>query len=166
MRQANLSLQYLSGRNKNGSFRMILNLKQLNKHVEYLHFKMDSVWTAIRLITPNSYMASIDLKDAYYSVPVHPSIQKFLKFQWNNVLYQYTCFPGRLAFCPRKFTKLMKPVYATLRQLGHLSSPYIDDSWLMGIDWDICARNVIDLLGFVVHPQKSVLAPTQQLVFW
>ena len=55
---------------KDGSYRMILNLKCFNQHVEYQHFKMDSVWTAIRLITPNCYMASIDLKDAYYSVSI------------------------------------------------------------------------------------------------
>ena len=47
---------------EDGSFRMILNLKRFNQHVEYQHFKMDSIWTTIRLITPNCYMASIDLK--------------------------------------------------------------------------------------------------------
>ena len=108
---------------------MILNLKSFNQHIEYQHFKMDSVWTAIRLMTPSCYMASIDLKDAYYSVPIAESHQKYLKFEWKNMLYQFTCFPNGLAFCPRKFTKLMKPVFATLRQLGHLSSGYIDDSW-------------------------------------
>ena len=156
---------------KDGSYRMILNLKRFNQHVEYQHFKMDSVWTAIRLITPNCYMASIDLKDAYYSVPIAKPHQKYLKFEWNNMLYKFTCFPNGLAFCPRKFTKLMKPVFATLRQLGHLSSGYIDDSWLMGPVWDDCAKNVIDTvklldtLGFVVHPEKSVFIPTQKLVF-
>lgn len=36
---------------KDGSYRMILNLKNFNQHVEYQHFKMDTVWTAIRLMT-------------------------------------------------------------------------------------------------------------------
>ena len=156
---------------KDGSYRMILNLKSFNQHVEYQHFKMDSVWTAIRLMTPNCYMASVDLKDAYYSVPIAKPHQKYLRFEWNNMLFKFTCFPNGLAFCPRKFTKLMKPVFATLRQLGHLSSGYIDDSWLMGPVWDDCAKNVVDTvklldtLGFVVHPEKSVFIPTQKLVF-
>ena len=71
---------------------MILNLKRFNQHVEYQHFKMDSVWTAIRLITPNCYMASIDLKDAYYSVPIAKPHQKYLKFEWNNMLFQVHVF--------------------------------------------------------------------------
>ena len=116
-------------------------------------------------------MVSVDLKDAYYSVPIAKPHQKYLKFEWNNMLFKFTCFPNGLAFCPRKFTKLMKPVFATLRQLGHLSSGYIDDSWLMGPVWDDCAKNVVDTvklldtLGFVVHPEKSVFIPTQKLVF-
>ena len=49
---------------------MILNLKGLNRHIEYHHFKMDTLWSAVRLMTPQCYMASLDLKDAYYSVPI------------------------------------------------------------------------------------------------
>lgn len=132
---------------------------------------MDSIWTAIQLIKPNCFMASIDLKDAYYSVHVSQKHQKYLKFICNETLYKFTCFPNGLAFCPRKFTKLMKPVFSTLRQQGHLSSPYIDDSILIGTDYDECASDVIDTirlldnLGFVAHPSKSVLIPTQVIVF-
>lgn len=53
---------------KDGSYRMILNLKRLNVHVRYLHLKMESIQSAIKLLTSNCYMAKLDLKDAYYSV--------------------------------------------------------------------------------------------------
>ena len=53
---------------RNGSHRLILNLKPLNPYVEYFHFKMTTLTSALELITPNCYMASIDLSDAYYSV--------------------------------------------------------------------------------------------------
>ena len=62
-----LSPIFVTEKKKDGSFRMILNLKNLNRHVQYQHFKMYSVWTAIRLMTTNCYMASIDLKDAFIS---------------------------------------------------------------------------------------------------
>ena len=99
---------------KDGTTRMILNLKSSNQSVEYRHFKMDTFKDSIRLMKPNCYMASIDLKDAHYSVPINKTHQKYLKFMWNNELYAFTCFPNGLAFCPRKFTKLLKPVYSTL----------------------------------------------------
>ena len=38
---------------KDGSHRMILNLKRLNTYVEYHHFKMDTLWSVIKLMTPN-----------------------------------------------------------------------------------------------------------------
>ena len=61
---------------KDGSFRMILNLKCFNANVTHYHFKMDNIWSAIRLMKPRCYMASIDLKDAYYSVPICKDHQK------------------------------------------------------------------------------------------
>lgn len=104
---------------KDGSFRLILNLKQLNESVEYHHFKMENLKNAITLMTPNCFMASIDLKDAYYSVSVSESHRKYLRFIWKNQLFQFTCFPNGLSSAPRIFTKILKPVYATLRSQGH-----------------------------------------------
>ena len=127
-----------------GSHRLILNLKGLNEHVVYRHFKMESNWHAIQLMKPGCYMASIDLKDAYYSVHICMKHQKYLKFSWNGTLYKFTCFPNGLALAPRKFTKLLKPVYSALRRKGHISSPYIDDSTLMGDNFHECADNVVD----------------------
>ena len=75
-------------------------------------------------------------------------------------LYKFVCFPHGLAFCPRKFTKLLKPINSHLRQLGHISVSHIDDSYLQGDDYDDCANNasdtaqLLDGLGFIIHPDK------------
>lgn len=63
----------------------------------------------------------------------------------------------------------MKPVFATLRQLGHLSSNYIDGSCLIGPDKGACEHNVVDTVTFLdsyIHPEESVFIPTQKLGFW
>ena len=105
---------------KDGGHRLILNLKNLNEHVEYHHFKMDTLQSAIRLMTPNCYMASVDLRDAYYSVPIHNEDKKYLRFCWKGKLFQFTCLPNGLACAPGLFTKILKPVYVTLRAEGAL----------------------------------------------
>lgn len=64
----------------NGKYRFILSLKELNTFVANEKFKIEDLRTAINLLTPGAYMTSIDLKDAYYSVPIHPSCRKFLRF--------------------------------------------------------------------------------------
>ena len=61
-------------------YRMILNVKQLNIYVEYVHFKMDTLDSCLNLMDPDCYMASIDLENAYHSVPIHPDYTKFFKF--------------------------------------------------------------------------------------
>ena len=53
---------------KNGKFRIILNLRNLNDCVEYHHFKMETLKTAISLVSKNCYFGSIDLQDAYTHV--------------------------------------------------------------------------------------------------
>ena len=63
-----------------GSFRLILNLKRLNEHVGYHHFKIESLKSVIELVEKACFMASMDLRDAYYSVPISVHAQKFLKF--------------------------------------------------------------------------------------
>ena len=156
---------------KDGSHRMILNLKSLNKHITHHHFKMDTVLTAVRLMKPGCFMASIDLKDAYYSVSIHSDFQKYLKFNWRGQLYKFVCFPNGQAPCPRQFTKLLKPVFSSLRKLGHISVVYIDDTRLTSEDYNSCVNNIaetitlLDRLGFVTHPEKSILIPTQEITF-
>lgn len=156
---------------KDGSHRMILNLKGLNEQVSYHHFKMDTLKTALKLITKNCYMASIDLKDAYYSVPVHEHYKKFLRFQWGGQLYEYNALPNGLALAPRQFTKLLKPVFSFLRQKGLVSTSFLDDSLLAGDSKWECVDNlrntilVFQELGFVIHPTKSVFEPTRRIQY-
>ena len=41
---------------------MVLNLKQFNEHVAYHKFKIDTLQAVLKLVKPECYMASIDLK--------------------------------------------------------------------------------------------------------
>ena len=98
---------------KDGLYRLILNLKNLNQFVQYHHFKMENLKIAITLMSPNCYMTSIDLKDAYYYVSIDTTHRKYLRFIWKNQLFQFTCLPNGLSSAPRIFTKLLKPAYST-----------------------------------------------------
>ena len=154
---------------KNGSYRLILNLKKFNEHVEYFHFKMETFDMAIKLISENCCMASIDLKDAYYGVSVHEQFRKYLRFIWNDTLYQFTCLPNGLSCAPRKYTKLMKPVYSTLRKAGISVSGFLDDLLIVGRTADETRASVghvvqvLQDLGFVINYEKSKLEPCTRL---
>lgn len=119
----------------------------------------------------NCYMASIDLIDAYYAVPVAVEHRRYLRFLWRN-RFQYTCLPNGLVSALRYFTKLLKPVYSTLLSQGYLNVGYIDDSYLQGDSNTECRRdilttlNLFESLGFLINHEKSVLQPCQKLVLF
>ena len=42
-----------------------MNLKRLNAHMPYIHFKMEGMENVSDLLNQGDYMVKIDLKDAY-----------------------------------------------------------------------------------------------------
>ena len=68
---------------KDGSYRL-LNFKKLNQNCETAHFKMESMKQVMHMIKPNMYLASLDIKDAFYTVPIYEPHRKYLKFMWLN----------------------------------------------------------------------------------
>ena len=70
------------------------------------------------LIQPGDFMMKLDLKDAYYALPIHPCPRKYLRFVYQNKTYKFQCLPFGLSLAPRAFTKTLKPVLAVLRSLG------------------------------------------------
>ena len=136
------------------------------------YFKLDTLQTAVQLIHPGCFMSTLDLKDAYYSIPIAEEHQKYLKFYWKDMLYTFTCLPMGLCSSPRIFTKVMKPIFATLRRrFGHVCLNYIDDSLYIGNSASDCAETILHAielfgkLGFRVHPDKSVIVPSQTIEF-
>jgi hypothetical protein len=122
---------FLRPKKEQGKYRMILNLKKLNEFVEYHHFKMDTLETVLTLIRPGMFMASIDFTDAYYSLAIAEQHRKYLRFEFENVLYEFTCLPNGLSSGPRVFTKILKVPLAWLREsFGVTISGYIDDTIL------------------------------------
>ena len=79
--------------------------------------------------------------------------------------------PNGIACAPRYFTKLLKPVFSRLRQMGHTNSGYTDDSILIAETVEQCDNNikdtvhVMEAVGFLIHQNKSVLVPTQDIGF-
>ena len=156
---------------RDGTLRMILNLKRLNCHVTYNHFKMESLENVLSIIRPDVWMASVDLKDAFYSIPLHSEHHKYFKFIWDKQLYQYVAMPNGYSEAMRVFTKILKPPFSHLRAQGFLSVVFVDDTYLQGDTYAQCLSNVqttidtLQNLGFTIHAEKSILEPKQEIEF-
>ena len=70
---------------------------------------METITSMLKLVILKTYFMKIDLKDAYYGMPIAPEHHKYLKLSHRNDLYQSTCLPNRYCHLPRKFKKSLKP---------------------------------------------------------
>lgn len=86
---------------------------------------MDNIRILLKIVRKDYWMASIHLKDAYYSVKIDSDSQNFLKFHHRQNLVKFTVFPNGLSTCARKFTKPLKPPLAWLRKHGHRNIAYM-----------------------------------------
>lgn len=154
-----------------GQQRFILNLKQLNKHITTQHFKLEDLRTSLKLISQDCYMATIDLKDAYFLVNIHQNSRKYLRFYWSGQLYQFNVLPFGLNTAPFVFTKILKPVAKLLRSMGYLSTFYLDDLHLVGHSYKECLDNMkhtkclLQSLGFIINTVKSSKEPSRTCKF-
>jgi hypothetical protein len=83
---------------KNGKMRPVINLKRLNAaHLETPHFRMESPQDVRHAIRPGDWAASIDLKDAYFHVPINAADRKYLLFGWRGCLFQFCVLPFGLS---------------------------------------------------------------------
>ncbi len=69
---------------KDGRQRPVINLKALNQYVQTYHFKMEGLQTLKDLLKPGDWLAKVDLKDAYFAIPINPSHRKYLRFVVDN----------------------------------------------------------------------------------
>lgn len=153
----------------NGKFRPVFNLKKMNEFVHYEHFKQKTFPFVLELIQKGVFFTSLDLKAACFSIPIHSSYQKFLKFFLES---QFISIQTSSFWAPYVFTNVMKPVFTFFRRYGIRCSYYLDDSLNMNQNKDMCCQNAcfmyshIENLGFVINKDKSVLVPTQRIAFF
>ena len=119
----------------------------------------------------NDFMCKLDLKDAYFCMPLHKNSRKFVELHWSGNLYQFICLCFGLGPAPRIFTKFLKIPMAILRRINIRILIYLDDMLVVNQSREVLLKDmdaVIFLLrhlGFVINLKKSVLEATQNIEF-
>lgn len=171
-RQTGFYSRYFLVKKKGGSgIRPILDLRALNSYLRRYKFRMLTHSALIRLVRPGDWFTSIDLKDAYFHIPIYPPHRKYLRFLFQGVTYEYTVLPFGLSLSPRVFVKCIEAALAPLRERGIRLATYLDDWLLLArsqeeaiVHTQIVLSHLRDL-GFVVNTAKSVLQPSQSIAF-
>lgn len=116
---------------KNGEFRLIIDLRYTNRHIDTPRFQYEDLSTLSSSVEPGDYSSAYDLKNGFWHVWVHPAHRTFLGFCWNCTYYCYNVLPFGLSVSPYYFTKVMRPVVERLRRWGIRCQIYMDDIILM-----------------------------------
>jgi len=154
---------------KSGGFRLVVDLRQVNKHLETQACKYETLDLLPNLIRHDDWMVSFDLKDGYYHLPVHPKHRKFLTTMLDGELVCFAALPFGLSTAPRAFTKLMRPFVRALRSQGIRVLPYLDDFLILASSTDeaIVARNgaqdLLQRLGLRRNVNKGQWEPAQRI---
>ena len=117
-------------RKASGGWCPVIDLKNLNAHIHAPHFRMFTTCSVLSSFQKGDYAFKIDLQDAYFHVPIHPSSRKYLRFTFKNKVYQFQVLPLGLNTAPQVFTRLGHMVTGYLHHQGISVIPYLDD-WLI-----------------------------------
>ena len=67
---------------KDGGMRPVVKLEALNSHVQQVPLKVEGIHLLKDILRPGDWMTRVDLKDAYFAIPVSSHDRKFLRFRW------------------------------------------------------------------------------------
>ncbi|KAA6360405.1 MAG: putative Transposon Tf2-9 polyprotein, partial [Streblomastix strix] len=155
---------------RDGSYRKILDARNLNTETKRIHFKMISSQDVQFAIQQNDFLTSLDIKSAFNHITVHPSLQPYLGFQVANASYVYIGMPFGLKLAPIVFSKTLQAALAAAKEgLTSTILQYADDILLINKDKQVLLVETVTVkqrlinLGWVINNVKSEMIPKQEI---
>ena len=158
-------------RKASGGWRPVIDLKSLNARISAPHFCMSNTGSVLSTMRKGDYAFKIDLQDAYFHIPIHPSSRKYLRFAFKNKVYQFRVLPFTLNTAPQVFTRLGHTVAGYLHRPGISVVQYLDDWLIHHPDRQVLLLHqaqllkTLDQVVFLLNEKKSVLDLVQDIQF-
>ena len=150
-----------------GGWRPVIDLSHLNDFVQLTSFKMETVASVLLSVREGDFLASLDLKDAYFQIPIHGSSRKLLKFMSEGTVYQFKALCFGLSTAPQVFTRVFAAVSAGAHSRGIGLLCYLDDWLVLSSSEKKAKQSIRELLSLchtlwiVINEKKSDLVPSQ-----
>ncbi|XP_078515071.1 uncharacterized protein LOC144773858 [Lissotriton helveticus] len=160
-------------RKNDNSWRMTVDYRELNKHTPPLPVAVPDIITLIVIIQKHSgtWYASIDIANAFFSIPIAPECQEQFSFTWNGRQMTFRCLPQGYVHSPTICHRLVAdhltevPVNPQI-QVCH----YIDDILIQGETQDMVQTQLDQIVahlqsrGWEINPGK-LQGPAQSVKF-
>jgi hypothetical protein len=147
---------------KDGTERLVVDYRRLNKLVKVDNFPTPNVENAFQYLSQAKYFTVIDLKSAFHQIPLSDPSKQYTAFVTQVGLFQFNRLPFGLTVSPQVFCRLMDLVLEDLKY--SCVYPYVDDLCIYSRDFEQHLRDVEAVLnklraaGLTVHPDKLKLA--------
>lgn len=115
-------------RRRNGSLRLCVDLREVNKAVEASGHPLPDMQDILEQLQGATLFSSLDLKSAYHQLDLHPDSRSLTTFITHQGLMRYKRCPYGLKSLPQAFQKVME---AVLRGLPGVQV-YLDDVIIWG----------------------------------
>ncbi|KAA6386041.1 MAG: hypothetical protein EZS28_018433 [Streblomastix strix] len=143
---------------RDGSYRKILDARNLNTETKRIHFKIISPQDVQFAIQQNDFLTSLVIKSAFIRITVHPTLQPYLGFQVANASYVYIGMPFGLQLAPVVFSKILQAALAAAKDsLSSTILQYADDILLIN-------KNKQMDLGHEVNDREDATQPLAEVV--
>ena len=155
---------------RSGKKRLILDLREVNKHIYKQHIKFEDWKIALQYFDKNSFMYKFDLKSGYHHIDINFTYQKYLGFSWNHKYYVFSVLPFGMT-SSYVFTKCLRPLVKYWRKNGIRIVLYLDDGWGTNLDFKNCCSDSSFVLqslnraGLLVNKEKSVWDPCHHIIW-
>ena len=146
---------------KDGGQRPVVNLKQLNAFIPYCHFKMEGLQNLKYMLQKGDYIYKLDLKDAYFWVPLDKNSGQFVRFRWSGNLCEFLLLLFWSGTSTTNIHKIAKKPMTILRRINIRIIIYSDNMLLIGhslegimMSWDTVVF-FLQHLGSAINWKRS-----------
>ncbi|GAB0193721.1 hypothetical protein GRJ2_001837400 [Grus japonensis] len=175
--ESDFNTPILPVRKPDGSYRVVQDLRAINKITEDLYPVVANPYTLLTVLTPElTWFTVLDLKDAFFCLPLHKSSQKIFAFEWENpkrgrkTQLTWTVLPQGFKNSPTIFgNQLAKDLesWEAPPEEGKLLQ-YVDDILIATktedacMTWTVSLLNFLGLQGYRVSKKKAQVMQCKQ----
>jgi len=153
---------------KDGTHRMVLDYRALNDISQKRRWPLPRMSEILDSLSDAKFISRLDLKHAFYQIPLAPEDRHKTAFVTSNGQYQFKRMPFGLHGAPSTFQRSMDELLADLKEYA---LPYLDDIIVFSNTFDEHCRHLNDIAtrlsttGFYLKPEKCILAEKKTELF-
>lgn len=150
---------------KDGTTRFCVDYRRLNDITKKDSYPLPRIDDTLSTLSGSTWFSTLDLKNGYWQVDIHPEDKEKTAFSTGTGLYQFTVMPFGLCNAPATFERLMEMVLKGLT--WKICLVYLDDILVMGKSFDDHLKNLEEVFARIgdanlkLNPKKCLLFQKQ-----